>query len=269
MVEKKETADIDPKLAEAVEKARKSIELLTSAGFESVDMETLVAMMEDKELEPIINQMLSDEDVFGLAEMAGIETEWPIDKIQLPEVEISAERDLLTNPEKKDELPQEIRDIIGDFKSFWEAMDDEDGKTCNKFIKELEKLKKTVDPALFSEMLVIAAETSWEVYSFLNDIKAKSWHHAVGNHEVFKTFMKGSWFIQINDYKETRPFMPELLIAAARTSKENAEWFLDKAKRDEEGGPMLEEPAYNLRESIDKEAFDRVMAAAKQTLKEE
>ncbi len=175
---------------------------------------------------------------------------------------ISPMRHLLTHKHEYGVLPAEVIAIVGDHASFREAMEDEEA--FERFVEKLEQLKESINSELLNEMLIVSAEMSDEVDQFLKDYNADSWNQAMQNYETFKDFMKG-WFVQINECIEPPESVHALLITAAKASKENAQWFLDKAERDE-SGEMREEPAYKLRETLGDEAFERVMETAKQTL---
>ena len=169
----------------------------------------------------------------------------------------------LIEPGNSDDLPAKILEIIGDHPTFWAAMDDDE--SFNLFMGQIEELQAILEPELFSEVLIVAAEQDGDIDIFLKKYGAKSWRQAMQNHSVFKSFIAHSPFTE--SCRELKPpeLLHEMLLVAAQLSPENAQWFLDKAKRDETG-EKVEDPPYILREAIGEEVFERVMSAAKATL---
>jgi hypothetical protein len=187
----------------------------------------------------------------------------------LSEIDPLPERLLSIESGPKGPIPAEIAAIIGKHGTFWKAMEDE--KAFKAFTKALPKLKKTIHPDLLSEMLVISAEQSYEVSSFIqHDAFTRkahtSWKETASDPAAFFDLMQGGWLTQIVWNLKPKEAVTEILIFAAKVSKANAQLILGKAKRDAEGGPVLENTEYNLSDLLGKEAFDQVIAVARETI---
>jgi len=166
------------------------------------------------------------------------------EKPEVDEKTISPSRRLLTEPGHKNELPPAVAAIIGDHESFWAAMDDMDSDSGDEpfemFITQLKALQASVEPEIFNEMLTIAAEQDDTVDIFLKDYGVISWQQAMENNEAFSFFVSKSWLLQASRTIKPIELFHQLLRVAARASRQNAQWFLEKARQDDAGETKFE-----------------------------
>jgi len=166
----------------------------------------------------------------------------------------------------------------GEYQSFHVAMDTSE-EALEEFLSNLNKLRQERTAEEIHEMLLIAAETDYQVSYYMTsqmktgetiaDLKKpdrerfKSFSEAMRDFKAFGDFIRKWYFMQINQqFKEEghSELMQALLIEAAGSTIENAEFFLGKR-------PILgDQPEYDLQEEVGQETYDGIIGVAQAKL---